>query len=175
MCFTVSKSLLSLCFCCPEINKYVSKEKFSLWPLTVSTWHVFVYIKEEVVLGYATRHQISLSTNRSSVTSLVDVALCLSSPCSCPHQWWELRRHSLWVPLQIQWKLASRLPPRCRFPWTVLVCHLIRFWPRQKEGTLSNTWHVVLLYYHKFHYFLAISLAGCFPGHNHYINDLKCR
>lgn len=132
--------------------------------VTLSSRHVFVY-KRRGGLAYATRHQILLSTKIILLTcfwltqileSCKRSMMFLSSLCSCPHHWWELCWHSLYVPLQIQWKLASWVPPRSRFPWTILVCHLIGFWPRQKDGALSNTWHVVLLCYHDFNYFLAI-------------------
>lgn len=69
------------------------------------------------------------------------------SPCSYPHHQWEFCRPPLRVPFQIQRQLVSWVPPWYRLSWTVLVCHIFRLWPRQKEGTLSKTWHVFFFFF----------------------------
>lgn len=63
---------------------------------------------------------------------------------SRPHRWWELSRQALWLSFQIQWQLASWLPPRPGLARTDLVLHLLRLWPRQAEGELSHTWYVAV-------------------------------
>lgn len=88
--------------------------------------------------------------------------LCFSL-CSRAHHWWELWRSSLWVPIQIQWSLVSRVHPRPTCLGNKLVCYNIGFWRRPKEGLLPFTWHVIILNSFKLEWYL--SLVSYFAGY----------
>lgn len=74
------------------------------------------------------------------VLFVCDAFLC----CSCPHGWRQLWRSSLWIPVQVQRNLVSRVPPRPRNPRNNLVRYNIRFWPGPKKGKLLITWQVII-------------------------------